>query len=428
MHMLLLFMPMVSGTLLFGFKQLNFTFNNSQEVFNFESKKVYESCVPTSFQVNSQGKYFISLPRLSDEIPATLAEVVNTEIQPLLSPFPDWWSNNIQNQKSFGSITTFEIDLEDNFWLVDNKKKALIKLSPTGEWLAEYDLNNAMKNNSSLVDMALDLDRGFAYISDQGAPGIIVVNIALDESMMFLFNHFTVKPDPSFWITINNQRVYNDTTEYVKAIGGIALSCDKRDLYYSPVTSRELFAISTQYLRNFNATLASRKTVYLGYKNTASQGVVISEKGHMYLTDISESNVLFYEQMMPYPDYFLVYFLRHVMNESTTFLWPYSLSFDNNKMSLLVLANQIHNFNQKTINFVTPIYGEYNYWVYEVYVNDRSYLYRCKDVVSVHSEIDIPVWIYALISILSLIMITLTICAVKHYRMIKKRHMTLIYN
>lgn len=427
--MLLLFVPMVSGTLLFGFKQLNFTFNNSQEVTKFESKETYKYCVPTSFQVNSQGKYFISIPRLSNDIPATLAEVVNTESGPLLSPFPDWWRNNIVNEKSFGSITTFEIDLEDNFWLVDNKKRVLFKLSPTGDQLAEYDLSDSMtSNSSSLVDIALDLDRGFAYISDQGAPSIIVVNLALDETMRFLFNHFTVMPDPSFWITINNQRVYNDTTEYAKAIGGIALSCDKRDLYYSPVTSRDLFAISTQYLRNFNATLANRRTVYLGYKNTASQGIAISEKGHMYLTDISVSNVYFYEQMMPYPDYFLVYFLRHVMNETTDFIWPYSLSFDNNKMSLLVLANQIPNFNQGTINFTTPKYGEYNFWVYEVYVNDRSYLYRCKDVVSVHSEIDIPVWIYALISILSLIMITLSICAVKHYRMIKKRHMTLIYN
>ena len=309
---------------------------------------------------------------------------------------------------------------------MDNKAKVLIRLDSSGSIITKFNLTNATTSATNLVDLVLDLDRNFAYISDSGSPGILVLNMN-DRTVRLLFvQHYSVMPDKSLWITINKSRVY-EKEEYLIGVSGLALSCDKRDLYYSAVTSRELFAINTMYLRNASSTDYLNHVANLGYKNTASQGLCISEKGNMYMTDISNSNIYYYEQMMPYPDYFLYYFLTDII-DATNFLWPYSLGFNNTKRTLLVLANQFQNFNTTLINYKKPINGDYNFWIYELQVDDRSYLFGCQDVISIQSAIDTPVWIYALISIMSLILITVLICAVKHYRMIKRRHGTLIFN
>ena len=424
-NLLILCHHIVASELLFGFKWLNFTFNSSNEYSAYFKSKAYTKAIPTSFQISSYENYYMAVPRTSDEIPATFVELVGQDSEVLLRPFPDWWMNNLTNPIGFKSVSAFEIDLDGNFWLVDQGAKLLLKLDHFGALLDSYDFSNCTNESSEIVDMALDLDRDFAYLSDLGRQALIVLNLNERTSASFLHDHYSVKPDPSLWLTIENSRVFS-TQQLNQGIGGIALSCDKRDLYYSPITSRDLFAISTQYLRKPGNHTES-KVVNLGYKNTASKGIIISEKGNMYLSDLRHSNVYFYEQMMPYSEYFLVYFLKHIMNDSNV-IWPYHLTFDNRKKTLIVLANQYHNYLNNSINFDTPEYGDYNFWVFQTDVDDRSYLYRCQDVVSVHTEIDIPTWIYSLISIMSLILLTLMICGYKHYRMLRKRHMTLVYN
>ena len=426
LSLLFLFLSLAESTLLYGFKWMNFTFNSSTEADSYETSRTYRFCLPTGLQLDSKGQVYISIPRIDPSVPATFALLTESDSQLLLSPFPTWWANTQSNPSSFQSITVFEIDLDDNFWLVDQGSMTFLHLDPAGEILSTYDLSAATTASSKLTDLTIDLDRGFAYISDSGTPGILVLNLNTNEVRMLLQKHYSTIPDPSYLLTVNGSRVYSQKG-YQAGVSGIALSCDKRDLYYSPVTSRELYAISTQYLRNSSQSNYSDYVQNLGFKNTASQGISISEKGNMYLSDLVNSNVFYYGQMMPYPQYFLVYFLSPIMNDSNV-LWPYTITFNNVKRTMIVLANQVQNFNIEMVDFENPVYGEFNFYVFEVDVDDRSYLYGCQDVVSIKSSIEIPVWIYALISILTLIVITIGICAVKHYRMIKKRHGTLIYN
>ena len=426
MFFLFILLPVIESTLLYGFKWMNFDFNSSDEKNAYEDGKVYRDCLPTGIRMNSNSDLFMIIPRKNPLIPATLSKFVSKNDQLLLFPYPSWWANNLSNPDGFQSITAFEIDPADNFWLVDQERKLLIHLDHLGELVFEYDLSAATSNLTKLEDLALDLFRNFAYISDSGTPGIIVLDMSEKSARLMFKDHFSVEPNDGFWMTVNGSRVY-DNSSYSVGVSGIALSCDKRDLYYSPVSSRELYAIGTQFIRNPNETRYLLHVMPLGFKNTASQGVIISEKGDMYLTDLQYGNVLYYEQMMPYPEYFLVYFLQDTMND-TYVNWPYALTFNNVKRTLLVLANQAQNFNANLIDFDSPLHGEFNFYIYEIDVDDRSYLYGCQDVVSVHSAIAIPVWVFALISVITLILITIGICAVKHYRMIKRRHKTLIYN
>lgn len=52
----------------------------------------------------------------------------------------------------------------------------------------------------------------------------------------------------SLWITVDNQRCLRASPMKTGA-DGIALSCDYSTLYWCPLTSETLYAISTVYLR-----------------------------------------------------------------------------------------------------------------------------------------------------------------------------------
>ena len=98
---------------------------------------------------------------------------------------------------AFQSIITFQIDLNDNFWLLDNKAKELIRLDSSGSIITKFNLSNATTSATNLVDLVLDLDRNFAYISDSGSPGILVLNMN-DRTVRLLFvQHYSVMPDKS---------------------------------------------------------------------------------------------------------------------------------------------------------------------------------------------------------------------------------------
>lgn len=424
MILLLFVLALVRSELLYGFQWLNFTFESSSDAEYYEGNKTYEYCIPKGIKADSKGNIYISIPRNSSTVPATLTKIVRKGGLQLLEPFPSWSQNDYDSPDGFKSVTALEIDLQDNFWVVDQGSGYLLALDPSGTIISRFRLN--VTSQSSLESISIDLDRNFSYISDSGRPGIIVVDLNANTSRLVLENHDSVVPDPSFLLTVNGTRVaYN--TAWGLGVSGIALSCDKRDLYYCPINSRNLYTISTQYIRNATIADYAKYVVDLGYKTTATQGMILSEKEDLYLGNLQESNVLYYGQIMPYADYFLVYFLQQISND--TYIWPCSLGFNNANRTLLVLDNQLQNFYSNSINFTNPLHGNYNFWVYEVNADDRSYLYGCRDVIiSNNSPIATPVWIFALISIMSLIAITIIVCAIKHYRMVKKRRGALIYN
>jgi sugar lactone lactonase YvrE len=78
----------------------------------------------------------------------------------------------------------------------------------------------------------------------------------------------------------------------------VALSADGEMLYFCALTSHELYAIPTAYLREppTNSNDLIQHVVLLGDKHVASDGLAADNSGRLFLTSLEGSGVLFLDQ------------------------------------------------------------------------------------------------------------------------------------
>jgi len=157
---------------------------------------------------------------------------------------------------------------------------------------------------------------------------------------------------------------------------GIALHCDKGTLFYTALSSRLLWAIPTEILKN-NEAINSTNAPIIGYKGSASDGLMFTEKGNLYMTDIENNAILkdiYTENDLSNFDFreFTKYGGDNIQ------MWPDTLGFNNQDREILYVSNQLNLFVQNKIDFDNPLNGNYNYRIYKIKIDDRSYLYDCK--------------------------------------------------
>ena len=406
---------------------------------------LYSICMPAGIKLNSKGEIFVSVPRWEGPVPATLNKLisVNNGIA-LFQPFPSFLDNQIGNSTSLQSVLGFEIDLNDNVWVLDQGRvnntepiagsMKVNKYDSTGNLLISYDLSNvAYAETSFLNDLVLDISGGYVYISDSGIPidptttprpGLIVINTSNGKITRVLDSDPSVMPDLSLWVTINGERV-KETSPMETGVDGIALSCDKRTLYYTPLTSRDLYAISTYALQQNFANVSTYVTK-LGYKYSASDGLMCSENGHMYLTAIELNAVLMQSDITPNAANFQFNVFTPIMQNSTSLMWPDTLGFDNTNKYLYAMSNQLQNFVQQEINFTNPVNNDANFYIWKIYVNDRSYLYDCVFSNPASDDNGFPTWAIILVVIVVLVVVAIGVCAVRNYIQTKKKRQTFL--
>jgi hypothetical protein len=180
----------------------------------------------------------------------------------------------------------------------------------------------------------------------------------------------------------------------IKDIGlyGIALSCDKRFIYYSPVKSDKLYKINTLFLQD-ERTLRN-KDINILNKKSSSFEMMSSARGLFYYTSIEENSVLvnFYERILTFSN---VRSVRHGNYFEDNV--PVSLAFNGTTGYLFYLVNKHNIFINDNIEKELDV-NQDNFFIYKIKVNDRSYLYPC----NIYSYIPNSTWIA--IIIISLLM------------------------
>mmetsp|Transcript_27449 Transcript_27449/g.27088 ORF Transcript_27449/g.27088 Transcript_27449/m.27088 type:complete len:113 (+) Transcript_27449:1026-1364(+) len=110
-------------------------------------------------------------------------------------------------------------------------------------------------------------------------------------------------------------------------------------------------------------------------------------------------------------------------------MWPDTLGFNNKDKSLLVVANQLHHFEDGTINFNEPNIGESNFYIWNIDVNDRSYLYGCEDISADNDTYEaFPTWAKILVCILGVILLIIIGCVIKNVIKARKRKRQALIN
>lgn len=380
-----------------GLSFVNYTFNTAEEKNYYIDNKHYVNCTIAGIKVSSNGKVFLSIPRWKENVPATFAvlDLYSNDDGPLLDPFPDWDTNFLTNKDGLKSVLGFEIDSEDNIWVLDQGRVVnqpaedttmkLVKYSIDGKKLDTIYLDVVTdKHTSFLNDLVYDSKNNFIYIADSGTPvntdlyaynpGLIAVNLKTKTATAYLYKHLSVMPDESIWVTINGEKVYADGTLQV-GVDGIALSCDSKTLYYTPLTSRTLYSIPTEVLRSGNTRKASDSVTVLGYKISASDGLAMSSRNQLYITAIEQNAIYRVADVTPsYEDFSYKKF--EVVAQDDKMIWPDTLAFSKSSKSLYIVSNELQHFQDGTMDFdIQNNKTVFRIWTLDI--NDKSYVEGC---------------------------------------------------
>ena len=408
-----------------------FTLVYGWDITNF-SNVTCKDCIPKKIKISSNNEIFINFPNWkNNNITATLAklDIINNNF----IPFPLEEEDDDPKKKLF-SVNSFEI-YEDKLYALDqgnnlenNSTKIIVyKISNNvkTDIIHSYIFETDFIENLYLNDIVLDPEKNFAYISysinnivnnyniknSYIDSGIIIVDLndissEYAKAYKILENHMSVIPDDTYYLHINDDPIYinESSLEPIKmGINGIALTCDYSMLYFTPLSSRMIYAIKTNDIMNIinNEKKINDIDILSFYKNDSSDGIIASSNGQIYLSALEKNSIYIHPNLDE--DFNTMYYLNFELLEGNNeTMWPSSLTLQDGK--LYFISNQFNNYIKNKINYNEPIYGEYNFRIYYYdVVKDDNYLKGCKFYKPKFDFIDIFIYFLFIVVVIILL-------------------------
>ncbi len=278
----------------------------------------FDGAMLTGVTVSHQGRIFVNFPKWGDEVAFTVAEI--REGRPVA--YPDEAINRTDPNDLAGTLVSVQsvvVDPADRLWILDTGSPMFQPTQYGGPKLVCVDLTSdrVIKTilfpqdvalpTTYLNDVRFDLRRGtegMAFItdsSDQGANGIIVVDLASGESWRKLHDHPSTKAEAlSSFRPIVEGRPFLERPPDGKAkpmqmgSDGIAISADGSRLYYCPLASRRLYSVAIDALvdRSIDESAVAATVIDEGDRGGASDGLETDAAGYIYSTNYEHNAVL----------------------------------------------------------------------------------------------------------------------------------------
>jgi sugar lactone lactonase YvrE len=307
--------------------------------------------LPTGISVSNDGRIFVNYPQWGDDPKFTVGEIVNGK--EVAYPNAEINRLDLKNQQEhLVSVQSVVVDTTGKrLWMLDTGSMHFAPTTFGGPKLIGVDLatNKIFKKiifptdvagpSTYLNDIRFDLNRGkegMAFITDSGAFGIIVVDLATGKGWRRLQNHPSTHPQPGF-ITVVEGKIFE---QYVPgqpkylSVGsdGIAISADHKWLYYCALSGRHFYRVSIDALADPNKSEEDvAKTVEdLGEKGGFGDGMESDAQGRVYYGDCEHESIHRWN-----PDG-----KRETVVHDPRILWPDTLSFANDGY-LYFTTNQI---------------------------------------------------------------------------------------
>lgn len=320
----------------------------------FELVHAFYGAMPTGVSVSETGRIFVCFPKWEDEVQFTVAEIVDGQ----LMPYPNLETNlnNTGNiALSFVSVQSIVADGRGTLWVLDTGAPYFSEPIYGGAKLVAVDLStNTIKRiytftedvvlpTTYLNDVRLDFRvgrAGYAYITDSSSRGLgAIIVLDLDNGIAFrrLNGAVSTSPDPYFLPKVEGEILMNrnpdgTTFPFRMASDSLAISPDGKVLFYAPLTSRQLFSISTETLRD-RSILDMNLSQYVQYwgEKGASDGMITGEKGTVYVGDYENSSI---RKVLPNGE-------METIAHDPRILWPDTFSIGPDQF-LYVIVNQLH--------------------------------------------------------------------------------------
>nr|ADX87362.1 yellow-x [Heliconius melpomene] len=342
-----------------------------------------------------EDKIFLTLPRMLDGVPATLANIPaqqNDTTAPKLKPFPSWSDNTIGNCDALQFVQNIEIDSNGMIWVLDNGRVGTLTQNPSTKCppsIVLIDLKTGENkidriplppdtvnpNTSYLNDLVVDSrDGGYAYITDNSAvdPGIVVFRLSDKKSWKLRDSKsMLASPDAALF------RINGTTVNLPVNLDGIALGPQfltedgevDRTVYYCPLASYHLYAINASVLRNDSIhardELAVRANVVdLGTKPSQTDGMKMDSTGMLFFGLIGNSTIAEWNSTTDFRVN-----QRTIARDTNYIQWIDRFTFDN-RGNIYVVVNRLYNFVKNQVSV-----DEVNYRILRSYTGMKSYIY-----------------------------------------------------
>ncbi|MFI5614894.1 L-dopachrome tautomerase-related protein [Amycolatopsis sp. NPDC051903] len=264
----------------------------------------FDDLMPTGLTVTDEGRVFVSFPRWGDEVPYTVAEVVDGKAL----PYPSRELNERSTERTPDRLVSVQSVITDpagHVWLLDTGSPSFQPWLENGPKVVEVDPATdqvvrtihldgaAVTPTTYLNDIRFDFSRGpggFAYVTDSQPEGaLIVIDLGSGESWSKLRGHHSTRATDGFRAVV--QGIVREN--YAVGADGIAISADGTRLYYCPLSSRRLYSVATATLidRSLSDEEVAKSIVDHGDKG-ASDGLESDTDGNLYATAYEHSAVL----------------------------------------------------------------------------------------------------------------------------------------
>jgi len=369
--------------ILFHWSRLDWLFEDDQVAKEFYENEYWKGAMAAGFKNDRDGNFYLSVPRWEAGIPATVNKIDVMDGKAMLRAYPSWEMNKPGEMSALQSVLGWEIDELNRAWFLDQghiqgapcvdgaqkivcwdiTRNELVESIPIPDEIASYEA-------SFLNDLVVDNLNGFVYIADSGIftdplqGGLIVYNMKTKELRRVLHQHESTQDLPGYWFQIAGKQVWKDRPMRTGA-DGIALSADRKTLYWCPLTARNLYCVDTALLQDYSTPddEIAEAVVDLGDKGTNTDGMGADNRGNIYYTMLEGKGIGVYD-----PDQCT--YSEFVSDERM--IWVDGMTFDN-KGSLIFNSNRLHELFQGDLDWDNPI----NLVVWKAYLGEgvKSYLF-----------------------------------------------------
>jgi len=337
---------------------------------------------------------FCNFPRKkSDKIGATFAKINLEKIDNnIFEPYPNKSFNIFNNCSNLISVVAFEIDDEDNIYILDdgrvnnNCSVKIIKYNFHNNNSKTYNVDNESFGDKNVFfeDILVDRINKYIYISfhennkdNNIKPGIFLLKFD-DNNIIkitkLLYNDNRLKPDKSYSLYINdNKLLYNDIIKN----NSIGLLCDGEAFFFSSLSSKMIYSVLTKQIyekfKNNDVTEINSSDLEIneGYKNDATSSMVSSNMGNLYFVGL-EKNLIYISDLVSNDlSGFNYKGLRNLtFNKSATEnILPLKITINNGYLYVLSVGFEIIEKEIKINN---------NYIIYKAEIDkDKPYTFPC---------------------------------------------------
>jgi sugar lactone lactonase YvrE len=262
----------------------------------------------TGVTVAPDGRIFVNFPRWSEDTPVSVAELMPDGST---KPYPneEWnaWRNARMSEVSandhFVCVQSVVADRHGSLWVVDPAAPNAEKTVKGGPKVVEIDLkSNNVKRifpmgaevagpASYLNDIRIAPEGRFAYLTDSGSPGgLVVLDIGSGQAWRVLSDDPSTQFDPEVTVMTDGQPLRRpDGRQPLFNADGLALSKDGSTLFWQALTGKTLYRIATSSIQSAAAAGQARPEKVATTEPV--DGLWTGENDEIYLSSIANNAV-----------------------------------------------------------------------------------------------------------------------------------------